>query len=133
MTADKRKRLLIIDDDDVCCLINRKIAEFSGSFSEINVVTDAGKGIDLLKKGHNGGIGAPDLILLDINMPGMNGFEFIHAFQHLEIEDKDRVTIVILSSSNDLYERQKAADLGISRYIVKPLTPQGLRSIMMEQ
>lgn len=67
--------------------------------------------------------GRVGLILLDVNMPGMNGFEFIAAFERLPADVRGATEIVVLSSSPLDSERQQAlAHPVVKDYLVKPLT-----------
>jgi CheY-like chemotaxis protein len=61
----------------------------------------------------------PDLVLIDINMPKMNGLEFLAAIRKME-EWKD-LKCFIITTSDEKIDRMAAKDLGISGYIVKPL------------
>ncbi|MFG6460551.1 two-component system response regulator [Roseateles sp. DXS20W] len=67
--------------------------------------------------------GRVGLILLDVNMPGMNGFEFIAAFERLPADVRGATEIVVLSSSPlDSERRQALAHAVVKDYLVKPLT-----------
>jgi CheY-like chemotaxis protein len=61
----------------------------------------------------------PDFIILDINMPKMNGFEFLDALRSRN-EWRD-LKVFVLTTSGEKEDRQAAKDLGIAGYIVKPL------------
>lgn len=67
----------------------------------------------------------PVLIFLDINMPEMNGWEFLEEYEKLHEEIKNHVIIVMLTTSDDLLEKQKSKQLNVvSGFITKPLTKQ---------
>ena len=72
----------------------------------------------------------PDIIFLDIDMPVMNGYEFIEAFASLDIPDKHLITIVILTSSLDPGDLAKARELGIKYYFNKPLSKEEIRKLI---
>ena len=62
----------------------------------------------------------PSVIMLDINMPRMNGFEFLEAIRK-DHELRD-LKVFIMTTSNDDIDREQARELGVAGYIVKPLT-----------
>jgi CheY-like chemotaxis protein len=84
------------------------------------------EGIRYIKKQCAIGEICPELILLDINMPVMNGFEFIREFEKLEIRNKDKVKIIILTTSKNIKDVELLKSLGNFEFINKPLTEEKL-------
>ena len=73
----------------------------------------------------------PDLIFLDINMPGMNGWEFLQEYNLLDKELQSRVIIIMLTTSDNSEDKAKAKQWGfVSDYIVKPLIKEKMQSII---
>lgn len=74
------------------------------------------------------------VLFLDINMPVMNGWEFLERFEELDPAIKNRVKIYILSSSVDKRDIEKAkANKNIVHYLIKPLTKETIRLITYSQ
>lgn len=72
----------------------------------------------------------PDIIFLDINMPYMNGWEFVEEYKKLDGHLKNRFVIVMLSTSEYPSERAMAAHKAvIANYVTKPLTLEALEDI----
>lgn len=69
-----------------------------------------------------------EIILLDINMPGMDGFEFLEAFKARQLPDHFKIFMV--SSSQNAGDIQQAKEHGVCGYVSKPLTEQKLLAIM---
>lgn len=108
----KTKHVLIIDDDDLSNFVTRKTLECYDLVDKTTTFDDPVEALDFLK---NSDV-KPDIILLDIKMPVMNGFEFIEEFNKLKCDS----TIFILSSSVYSKDKDKAKDKGI-KYMSKPL------------
>ncbi|HXI00269.1 MAG TPA: response regulator [Sphingobacteriaceae bacterium] len=130
MRQYKHKTVLLIDDSYIDNLINRKILE-NNHFAENIVVIDSPKNAiifmqDRIKDNQN----LPEIIFLDLRMPGMSGFDFLKELQSI-IGLKDvQVKIYILSSSLDPTDLRKTEENHlVSRFIGKPLTNKILEEI----
>jgi CheY-like chemotaxis protein len=109
--------LLVIDDDDINIFIIKKIVEKTGYNVEMTAKTNGKLAIEYLKEK----AAFPDLILIDINMPILNGWEFIEAYEELGTNHK--VDMYMLSSSvyeNDI-EKAKSYKT-VKGFISKPLS-----------
>ncbi len=126
---DNKVNLLVIDDDDINIFIIKKIVEKTGL--NINMVSK-GNGqlaIDYIKEILLIPSEFPQLMLIDINMPIMNGWEFVEAYQKLEVERT--VEMYILSSSvyeNDI-EKTKSYP-SVKGFISKPLSIERLKELV---
>lgn len=114
------KRVLLVDDDPTCNLICSKFLQALNTPVQSSVALNGKQALDLLidYKRHP----LPDVILLDLNMPVMGGFEFLTAFRQLRIPGQSKVQIVILSSSDDPVDIRRASEMGIDHYITKPIS-----------
>ncbi|WP_316817763.1 response regulator [Pedobacter nyackensis] len=117
---DNKINLLVIDDDDINIFIIKKIVEKTGY--NVNMVSKA-NGLLAINhlKATLGQEDFPDLILIDINMPVLNGWEFLDAYEELNISQK--VDMYMLSSSvyeNDI-EKAKTYEK-VKGFISKPLS-----------
>jgi CheY-like chemotaxis protein len=130
-------RILLIDDSEADRLYTRIVLERSGADLQ---VLDYESARDALADLAHGRI-AVDLILLDINMPGMDGFEFLEAYQHLPDHAPAPAAalpkapaVVMLTSSPDPTDRQRAlAYPCVKGYVTKPIdsaTARGLPQYM---
>jgi CheY-like chemotaxis protein len=122
------KKVLLVDDDQVCNLISKKTLQRMGIVNEVHTALNGEEAINLLNDYFQGALSLPDVILLDLNMPIMDGFTFIEAFKKLNIPNKDSMRIVIVSSSQNPNDVRKAKEMGISVFLTKPVTETNLRS-----
>jgi len=119
------KTCLLIDDNYIDNFVTRKILEVSNFAETIIVVRSATEAIDSLR---NGTV-KPDVIFLDIRMPLMSGFEFLEAYDKIDM-DKTNIKIFMLSSSLDPLDIRKSLDNKyITQFIHKPLTQKAIEEL----
>ncbi len=128
-------RFIIIDDDEfnnkICTVNISKIAKDA----DIRTFLDAQDGFNFIATEYSkSGNDASAILFLDLNMPGMNGWEFLEKFNKLDEDLKTRIKINILSSSVDKRDIQKAKEnKNVKHYLVKPLTKETIRLITYSQ
>jgi CheY-like chemotaxis protein len=116
---------LLIDDNYIDNFVTRKILEVCNFAETIVVVRSATEAIESLRKGTV----KPDVIFLDVRMPLMGGFEFLEAYDKIDM-DKQNVKIFMLSSSLDPLDIRKAMDNKyITQFIHKPLTQKAIEEL----
>ncbi|WP_224996154.1 response regulator [Cesiribacter sp. SM1] len=125
----KIKCILLIDDDETTNIINEMLIMDMGVTSELLQARNGKEGIELLQKKADQN-NLPELILLDINMPVMDGFAFLEAYQKMDLPDKDSVIIIMLTTSLNPSDVERARSAGVADYISKPLTEKSLQSIL---
>ena len=126
---DHKINLLVIDDDDINIFIIKKIVEKTGFDIEMTSKSNGQQAVDYLKHTIATNAPLPQLILIDINMPVMNGWEFIEAYQELGITAP--VDLYILSSSvyeNDIEKTKSYAS--VKGFISKPLSMERLTELI---
>jgi CheY-like chemotaxis protein len=133
---NKLNCILLIDDDFATNFINKKIIQKVNIFEQIEVALNGKEALDYLSnKGKFESIDnkypKPQLILLDINMPVMDGWEFIEAYKNLDLVNKENIVIVMLSSSFNPADRAKAESIPeISAFRQKPMGREALLEII---
>jgi DNA-binding response OmpR family regulator len=109
--------VLIIDDDRLVCETLADVLEADGY--EVLGARDAAKVLDVLEHAE------PDLILLDLSMPGMDGTAFLRAYRQRE---GSQAPIILVSAAADL--GQRAAELGVAGYLPKPFKLENLLDLV---
>ena len=131
--AEKFKCTLVVDDDPISCFINQKIIELTAITQHVKIVHNGEEALKFIWRSIEEPLEQrvlPDLIFLDLNMPVMNGFEFLSVFQDLPKTYRKEVKIVVLTSSNNIVDRNRAKHFNVERYINKPLTIESARSLL---
>ena len=116
--------VFLIDDDNIYQFTARKILESTGLAKHIQSFYNGREAITYFKDDSNLiSETFPDVIFLDINMPVMNGWEFLEEYQELYGNFPKPVVVYVVSSSIDSYDMKKSREYkGVSDYIVKPVT-----------
>lgn len=130
-TKKKLECILLIDDDEVTNFLNKRVIEYSQVTEHIEVKLNGQEALDFLTSKETANHAQPSLILLDINMPVMDGWEFMEAYNQETPDQKKKTNIVMLSTSNNPDDIQRAANLPhVIAFKTKPLTSEMLEEIM---
>lgn len=121
----------IIDDDPVFVFGAKKIMELGNICKSFMVFPNGAEALDNLKPLISSKEKLPDFILLDINMPVMNGWDFLDEF--IKIPCEQNITIYIVTSSLDPLDLEKAKSYSnVNNYLIKPISIENLREQLIE-
>lgn len=119
--------IALVDDDEVTNFLNKRLVESSGLFNHILTFSNGKEILDYMTEGD--GV-EPDVILLDINMPVMNGFDFLEHHKNLPNANKAEMVIAMLTTSLLEKDRIRAEALEITEYVEKPLSVDKLKVLL---
>lgn len=119
--AETPLKLLIVDDSAIVRKVLIKTIKLANV--PIGEIYQAGNGEEALKEMSSHPV---DLIFLDINMPTMNGMEFMHRLRQLDQGSDTPVIVVSTEGSRD--RREELFSLGVKAFLRKPITPEELTS-----
>jgi CheY-like chemotaxis protein len=128
----KIKTVLLIDDDSINNFINARLIKKCKISDDVIVMSNGQEAIFYLKENLKKKEACPELILLDINMPVMDGFEFLAAFKNLNFSNKAEVSIIMLTTSSSPKDHERLSQAKISGYLNKPLTEAMVKAVMEE-
>ncbi len=116
--SDRIVNILLVEDDDVDVMNVRRAFTKNNIANPLYVATNGAEALDALKRGRVPA--TRRIVLLDLNMPRMNGIEFL---KELRADPELAPTpVVVLTTSNDERDRVEAYNLNVAGYLVKPVT-----------
>ena len=119
--------ILLVDDDYEDNVFHKLIISRMQIAESVEEANDGLEALDNLKKRQT----PPELIFLDINMPRMNGWEFLEEYKDLDMEQKAKTIIMMLSTSSNPDEIKKAREIAeVSGFKTKPLSMEMLVDIL---
>ena len=126
----KFNEILLIEDDPITIMVCDRIIKMCLFSDNVESCENGKRAIDYLAGLAEIGKNFPELIFLDINMPVMNGWDFLEEYEKLDTQLKKSTRIFILSSTVDPEDYQKARDFGnVEDFISKPLNRELLERI----
>ena len=123
----------IVDDDDIYRYSIMRTLKDLNVTKKILVFRDGEEAIDFMLDNLGNSQDLPDVIFLDINMPIMDGFEFMEEYVKIKPKVGKKITVYMISSSVNPVDLEKAKSISeISDYIIKPIKAEKLVSIIKE-
>jgi len=122
------KQVYVVDDDEIFHFILKKMLEQNGENLEVTSFLCAEDALEELQ--HSKGHPLPSLIILDMNMQRMNGWDFIEAYRGIKCNLTHQIPIIMCSSSIDMRDIQKVKRTPeLKAYITKPLDSEKMQQI----
>ncbi|MEN7546277.1 response regulator [Rapidithrix thailandica] len=133
---NKTYKILLVDDNETTNFIHQRLIQQLGTTYVVDVAENGQEALDYLTQqgkyqDNTSNTALPDIILLDINMPIMDGWEFLDAYVKLNVFREKRVPVVILTTSPNPQDKQKANTFKeVVDFKNKPLTSNMLLELL---
>ena len=125
----KYKHIFVVDDDQVNNFVTEKLLHQFDKGYQISSYTNPLEAFQILENANAEPERMPDMILLDINMPGMNGFEFLEKMKEYNLSSK--IQVIMYSSSNNSEDKKKSSRFSnVIGYLEKPFSAQAYGRIL---
>ncbi|MEO6305716.1 MAG: response regulator [Bacteroidia bacterium] len=124
---NKIKNLALIDDDDMFVFLTKKTIEYSNLVDVVKVFRNGREAINFLNENSRNVEKLPEVILLDLTMPIMDGWQFLEQYVLLKPNIGKKIIIYIVSSSISPSDIERAKHINeVTDYIIKPVTKEHL-------
>lgn len=133
MVANRQQHFIVIDDSKLDCFIAEKIIKNTGKCESVTSFLQAKQALEFISNNALSSL-YPIIVLVDIQMPVMNGFEFVEAFEKLPISITKNYNIYVISSSindNDLVKVPQYPS--VKQFLNKPLTSNNLSTLLSKE
>lgn len=125
------KTILLIDDDAPTNFIHELYIKETGLTERVITMQDAAEALEYLKELAEKDQSVPELILLDINMPGMDGWEFLEEYDKLDKDIRAKMLVLMVTTSLNPADEARARKNGnVNDYLTKPLDQMDLKNIV---
>ncbi len=125
--------ILLIDDDEPTNVFHQMVIEEAGCAETVVSVESGPEALNYLESKVDGEHPQPALIFLDINMPDMNGWEFLEEYNKLESKMKGDIVFIMLTTSLNPKDKETAESIPtINGFSNKPLTVESLTEMVKE-
>ena len=125
---EKLSSVLLVDDDTTNNFLNELLFQQLNVTDRLLTAEDGARALDILE--NTAGPNEPALILLDVNMPGMGGIEFLEAYRRLPRTQRRATVIIMLTTTMDARDLSRLEELNIAGLVSKPLTKEKIDSIL---
>jgi len=124
----KLDSILLIDDDPPTNFINERLIQSTGLNTAVHAFESGSEALAYINQSDNT---QPSIIFLDINMPGMDGWEFLDQYEKLSGDKRSQIVLAMLSTSMNPDDITKANDRGsVERFISKPLRKEDIDTLV---
>lgn len=121
--AKNYKTIFVIDDDEVANFVTEKLLKYFDPGYSISTYSNPVEAFHLLQQLNEQKTAIPDLILLDINMPHMDGFQFLQKMKEYGLSEK--VEVIMYSSSSSFEDKKRSKTFSnVIGYLEKPFSAQ---------
>lgn len=122
--------ILLVDDDDVNNFLNLRLLKRLGVSDQVNVVSSGQKALAFIAAHQQSKSPAQLLIFLDINMPMMNGFEFLDQLKLMDFGQVKPVIVMLTTSTNEKDMAQVSLYPEVASFLNKPLSEEKVDAVL---
>jgi CheY-like chemotaxis protein len=133
--TDALNHIVLIEDNETTSFLNNRLLSRLGVARQVTSFSKAEEALNFLwGEVPAGGTQAPqitpDLVFVDLKMPGMNGFDFLERYSQLPIDAQERTVVAVLTTSMHGADTARVAQYPNVEYLTKPLTEEKMQRLL---
>ena len=122
--------IVLVDDNETTSFLNNRLLGRLALADQVSTFSRADEAFEQLWGGADGGSIAPDLVFVDLKMPGISGFEFLELYNALPQLVQDKTVMAVLTTSMHGADTARVAKYPNVEYLTKPLTEEKMRKLL---
>ena len=122
--------IVLVDDNETTSFLNNRLLGRLALADQVSTFARADEAFEQLWGDDQGGSTAPDLVFVDLKMPGVSGFEFLELYNALPQPVQDRTVMAVLTTSMHGADTARVAQYPNVEYLTKPLTEEKMRKLL---
>ncbi len=133
--AANLNHIVLVDDNETTSFLNNRLLGRLAVADQVSTFSRADEAFEQLWGGASGGSlePAPDLVFVDLKMPGISGFEFLELYNALPQPVQDRTVMAVLTTSMHGADTARVAQYPNVEYLTKPLTEEKMRKLLAKR
>ncbi|MBF9236941.1 response regulator [Hymenobacter sp. BT683] len=122
--------IVLVDDNETTSFLNNRLLGRLAVAEQVSTFSRADEAFEKLWGDSNGDGQAPDLVFVDLKMPGISGFEFLELYNALPQPVQDKTVMAVLTTSMHGADTARVAKYPNVEYLTKPLTEEKMRKLL---
>ena len=122
--------IVLVDDNETTSFLNNRLLGRLAVADHVSTFSRADEAFEQLWGDSTGGAAAPDLVFVDLKMPGVSGFEFLELYNALPQPVQDKTVMAVLTTSMHGADTARVAQYPNVEYLTKPLTEEKMRKLL---
>ena len=132
----KLQNIVLVDDNETTSFLNNRLLNRLAIAEQVRTFTRAEEAYEFLwgaSRQSNDAEHLPELVFVDLKMPGMDGFEFLKHYDSLPQEVKSRTVMAVLTTSMDAADTARVSQFKDVEYLTKPLTEEKMQKLLAKR
>ncbi len=125
--------IVLVDDNETTSFLNNRLLARLGTARQVSTFARADEAFEAVWGHDDGTAAAPDLVFVDLKMPGVSGFEFLQMYTALPAPVQEKTVMAVLTTSLHSADTARVAQYPNVEYLTKPLTEEKLEKLLAKR